>query len=152
MVPNGVVSLKESVNDAVPLASGGDIVLLPQAKRFAELASYAWASASATPPSFTACHVTVTKTVLVIVEVLSVQDMVALDSPPYAAAGSAEASARSKAIPRATRSRRFIDIPSICSQCQQSGFPIQGSIRRYAAQLHDNLHHDTLPSAMAPLQ
>jgi len=81
------------VNDAVPLASGGDIVLLPQAKRFAELASYAWTSASATPPSFTACQVTVTKTVLVIVAVLSVQDMVAPDSPPYAAAGSAEASA-----------------------------------------------------------
>jgi len=55
-------------------------------------------------------------TVLVIVEVLSVQDMVALASPPYAAAGGAEASARSKAIPRATRSRRFIDIPSICSE------------------------------------
>src|SRR5207245_11690077 len=107
------------------------------AKRFAELASYAWTSASATPPSFTACHVTVTKTVLVIVEVLSVQDMVALDSPPYAAAGSAEASARSKAIPRATRSRRFIEIPPSVRSRQQSGFLIQGSVIKYAAPLQD---------------
>jgi hypothetical protein len=62
-------------------------------------------------------------TVLVIVEVLSVQDMVALDSPPYAATGSAEASARSKAIARATRSRRFIEIPPSVLSANNQGFP-----------------------------
>src|SRR5258708_1580077 len=62
-------------------------------------------------------------TVLVIVEVLSVQDMVALATPPYAAAGSAAASARSKAIPRATRSRRFIATPPSVLSANNQGFP-----------------------------
>src|SRR5438105_15684024 len=89
-------------------------------------------------------------TVLVIVEVLSVQDMIALDSPPYAAAGRAEASTRSKAMPRATRSRRFMEIPPSFRSRQQSGFPIQGSVIKYAAPLQDT--SALPPSAMAPLQ
>jgi hypothetical protein len=66
--------------------------------------------------------VIVTITVLVIVEVLSVQDIVALAWPSYAAAGSAEANARSTAIARASRSRRFIAIPPSVLNANNQGF------------------------------
>ena len=58
-----------------------------------------------------------------VVEVLSVQDMVALDSPPYAAAGDAVVSARSKASPRATRSRYFIEVPISIPGVNTQSFP-----------------------------
>jgi hypothetical protein len=64
----------------------------------------------------------VTITVLVIVEGLSVQDIVALAWPSYAAAGSAEANARSTAIARASRSRRFIAIPPSVLNVSNQGF------------------------------
>src|SRR5260370_28593619 len=101
----------------------------------------------------------VTITVLVIVDVLLVPDMVVLDSPLYAAAGSAEASDRSKAMPRATIrgratiNRRFIDIPSICSESPTIRVSHTGSVIIYAAQLQYTVHHGkTPPSALAPLQ
>ncbi len=77
--PNGAVSLKENVTDAVPLASGGDTSVRPEARGVALSGSTATAYAEVTPKYLsTAFHVIVTMTVLVIVEVLSVQDMAAL--------------------------------------------------------------------------
>ena len=80
--PNGAVSLKERVTDAVPFASGGDTCVLPEVKGVALSDSSASAYTEVTPkPSFTPDHVIVTRAILVLVEVLSVQDMVALALP-----------------------------------------------------------------------
>src|SRR5215469_14053063 len=127
--PNGAVSRKERVTEAVPFASGGDICVLPEVKGVALSDSSATVSTEVTPkPSFTPDHVIVTTTILVIVEVLSVQDMVALALPSYAATLGAKAGARSMAVPRdtttsrskASRSRRFIAIPPSVRSRQHS--------------------------------
>jgi hypothetical protein len=117
----------------------------------AGLFSYACTSASATaPPSFTFFQVILTRTALVIVAVLSVQDIDALAVPSYAAAWGAKAGTRSIAIPRdtptsrntASKSRRFIEIPpSLRSRPSSSRISHRELlVSRYAVQLQDTVH------------
>jgi len=130
--PNGAVSLKERVTEAVPFASCGDTCVLPEVNGVALSDSSATSYTEVTPkPSFTPDQVIVTTTILVMVEVLSVQVMVALAFPSYAAACGAKAGARSMAVPRdtttsrskASRSGRFIAIPPSVLNVNNQGFP-----------------------------